>query len=263
MELIKSKTKIGLLSTIQFSVKANGFIFPMPFTFSKRKNKLQVDSSKIQVCKGLNVYCIFFFMTTIGHILWFWKKSDIFVKAIDGTAMAIFLAFFPSTYLCVFNSSDIANLLNRFIMFETKRRKGNTLNSFNLRSEIIELNGQLYFVELVCCYTNPQTKRYFWLQIAGIFMSIIAVPHLLICANIWINPCFPVFVGFWKVPKCANQVGFTEVQIGSSEDIVITAVIGFVVFCYWVNLCCPSMLVCCIAMIKGFCLASYLNAYNE
>lgn len=124
MELSSKENRSGILATLQFSLKATGLLFPVPFYWDEKYQAIKVNVNKLKYCKLWNRCCIAYFAAWTGQMIWFWKKSDVFVKSLDGAALAVFLTFFPASCLSVSRTSDIAYLLNQQIQFEQNRSKG-------------------------------------------------------------------------------------------------------------------------------------------
>lgn len=241
MELTEGR----LLKTLEFVIRRADTYKTLPFKWNLATNRIELKSkTALGIYKKWVAFSCICTSLILVQVIWTWNGASMFVKSLSLEFFSAFIMTFPSCYVNTKIPNIVAGFANKLIAFENRQS---------------QLGGQLH---------NWLTKnigkpgRWFtnWVTRMSVLSMFSMLPFQL---NALVEPCFPVYFGFWLVDNCQVKLGPMKMRTNwDLREFLMRLGLTILSYTNWSFLV-PSMIVhICLMMLQGHCIRSYIRYYT-
>lgn len=234
----------GVLKEWLSSTKVSDFCFTLPYEWNEKKSCFQTKSLKKQKLHMIRIkIAVVYIFFALIQVVTTWSESSRVVAVHSSLFM---VSLFVDTGCQATNSSkakQIVNLFNNLLAYEKNQSKNRSqVDQSFLKSSAIGKS-----LAVTKHLMNGQTAT-------GFLMPVLY--HL----DIFRNPCYPLYVGYWLCGQCQNvELGNPSPGTGSFTEISYKAVVSIVSYSNWSFVFSGFCYVLGIELLlHGFCFRAFI-----
>ncbi len=228
----------GLLST--FVIKCCNCYGTLPFRWNSKTSggHLQIKSNyKLAFYQKMLIVSVVCTSLVFCQVAYSWKKSTMFVNSFSLEYISAFVMCFPSFYVNTCYPNQMTNLFTSLLKFE---------QGLNMK---IDQNVNL-----------NRRKLRFWTNLVVKMTALCVFSMLPFQLNALIQPCFPVYFGYWLSSHCeSNNLGAIKISGMSLQEFRVRLGMTVLSFANWSFLIPAVISQLCLMMVMAHCFRCYLE----